>query len=144
MTRISSDPGYRFAIAMFDVNNLKGINDKYGHEAGDEYILGSSRLICSFFKHSPVYRVGGDEFIAVLEEEDYTNLNENLSAFRSRLESIWNTETIPEKRISVASGIAKYDPSVHRNVEDVYKDADAEMYENKKAMKKKNHLGKIR
>ena len=62
-----------FAIAMFDVNNLKLINDSKGHDAGDSYLIRACRLICDVFKHSPVYRMGGDEFVAFLTGDDYEN-----------------------------------------------------------------------
>jgi GGDEF domain-containing protein len=54
---------------MFDLNDLKHINDRYGHERGDEYIVNCCRLICQVFKHSPVFRIGGDEFVALLRGE---------------------------------------------------------------------------
>lgn len=47
-----------FAMAVFDLNNLKMINDTYGHEAGDKYLINGCRLICKHFKSSPVYRIG--------------------------------------------------------------------------------------
>ncbi len=49
-----------------DSNNLKQINDTRGHATGDEYIRASARLLCDIFVHSPVFRVGGDEFIVFL------------------------------------------------------------------------------
>ena len=62
-----------FAIAMFDVNNLKLVNDNNGHDAGDEYLNRACHLICNIFKHSPVFRIGGDEFVAILTGDDYDN-----------------------------------------------------------------------
>ena len=70
-SEINSGNDVEFAIGMFDVNNLKLINDSKGHEAGDEYLIRSCRLICNVFKRSPVYRVGGDEFIVILRGDDY-------------------------------------------------------------------------
>ena len=60
-----------FAICECDLNNLKQINDTYGHEAGDLYIKRCCKVICSFFKYSPVFRIGGDEFVVLLQNEDY-------------------------------------------------------------------------
>ena len=53
-------------LAVFDINNLKMINDNLGHELGDEYIKNCCKLICTVFKHSPVFRIGGDEFVAIV------------------------------------------------------------------------------
>ena len=61
------------AIGVFDCNNLKLINDQYGHDKGNQYLLASSQLICTVFQHSPVFRIGGDEFTAVLLGEDFQN-----------------------------------------------------------------------
>ena len=45
----------------------QGINDRYGHERGDEYIVNCCRLICRVFKRSSIFRIGGDEFVALLK-----------------------------------------------------------------------------
>ena len=55
-----------FAIAFCDVNGLKTVNDTLGHAAGDELIRSAAMEICNVFDHSPVYRYGGDEFVAIL------------------------------------------------------------------------------
>lgn len=142
--RIKNDPSYRFAVAMFDVNNLKVINDDLGHEAGDEYLYNSSRVICNIFKHSPVYRIGGDEFVAILEDVDYNNREELMKEFASELEHIRVTEQSPMRRVSIAGGMAVFDPVKHTDYDDVCREADADMYENKKRIKAKYNLGKIR
>ena len=51
---------------MGDVNGLKHVNDTLGHKAGDAYIRAASAMICEIFKHSPVYRIGGDEFAVLM------------------------------------------------------------------------------
>ena len=63
----------QFGIVMFDLNNLKMINDKFGHEAGDSYIVKNCKMICTTFKHSPIVRIGGDEFVAILTGKDLLN-----------------------------------------------------------------------
>jgi diguanylate cyclase (GGDEF)-like protein len=62
----ADDPGLAFAIGVFDCDNLKVINDEYGHEKGDIYLKTASDAICSVFQHSPVFRIGGDEFVVVI------------------------------------------------------------------------------
>ena len=69
------------AICMFDCDNLKYINDRFGHKMGDEYLKTASRLICGIFQHSPVFRVGGDEFISVLQNQDFENRDELIRRF---------------------------------------------------------------
>ena len=63
-----------FGIAMVDLNFLKVINDNYGHDCGNEAIKLLSSTICNVFVHSPVFRIGGDEFAIVLRNNDYDNI----------------------------------------------------------------------
>ena len=133
---INSDPATRFAIAMFDVNSLKLINDSFGHEEGDAYLLRACRFICNIFKHSPVYRVGGDEFVAVLSGEDYENRESLKKLFNDRLSSYSDSLPLPSDYVSVACGISAFDPDSDLAVSDVTKRADDAMYKDKAEKKK--------
>lgn len=133
--QINTDPDIGFAIVMFDVNSLKLINDSGGHEAGDVYLLRACRLICNVFKHSSVYRVGGDEFIAVLTGEDFDNRETLCQTFNELLSPYSNTLPLPPEYVSVAFGIAVFDPETDSCVADVAKRADEEMYRDKAAKK---------
>jgi len=127
--------GVKFAAVMFDLNDLKKINDEYGHGAGDIYIKNSSELICHTFKHSPVFRVGGDEFVAILRNSDYEERHELLEKFRSGVQKM-QADDIPElNRVSVASGMADYDEIENDDIDTLFKKADERMYENKHLMK---------
>ena len=134
-SEINTDSNIRFAIAMFDVNNLKLVNDSRGHEAGDMYLVNACRLICNVFKHSPIYRVGGDEFIAVLSGEDYNNYENLFNELNSLMNPYSNTLPLPEDYISIACGVSEYNPQVDMSVQDVMKRADELMYKNKAKMK---------
>lgn len=95
--RLDENPAAaEFAIGMFDCNNLKKINDKYGHEKGDIYLKTACGLICRVFQHSPVFRVGGDEFAVILRNEDYRNrealagkLEQDMAAICSSAKNRW-------------------------------------------------------
>ncbi len=132
---VNSESDTEFAIAMFDVNNLKLINDTGGHDAGDDYLKRCCHLICRIFKHSPVYRVGGDEFLAVLCDEDYDGREELRAELISCMSPYSDRLPLPDDYVSIASGIAVYDPQADQNVSDVLKRADEEMYENKTFIK---------
>ena len=127
-----------FAIVVFDVNNLKRINDNLGHEAGDEYIMNSCRLICRTFKKSAVYRIGGDEFVAVLQNEDFVNKEKLLEKMKKKMDELQKSDVSECEKVSVASGISIYDSQEDEDVADVVNRADALMYENKAFMKKNN------
>ncbi|MBE5845745.1 MAG: GGDEF domain-containing protein [Butyrivibrio sp.] len=130
---------YIFGIGMIDLNFLKKINDTYGHSKGDAAIKRLSGIVCTVFAHSPVFRIGGDEFAVVLRGQDYENRDqlkdlfiEMTSGYEDKSDTVYLD---PWDQISAAIGIASYDKTIDRTVEDVFKRADNAMYEMKKAMK---------
>lgn len=118
------------AVVVFDLNGLKQINDTKGHDTGDKYIISACRLICKIFQHSPVFRVGGDEFVAILQDEDYNDREKLLLEFNRRMEEHQKTN-----QVIVAAGMANYIPSRDHSFERVFKRADREMYRRKDALK---------
>ena len=124
-----------FGIILFDVNNLKKINDELGHYAGDEYIKNACKLICIAFKNSPVYRIGGDEFVVLLEGKAFDLRDEQMQSFIDEMSSVMNNENIsPEERVSVAYGMSIF-KGAPETIDDCIKRADETMYETKKKMK---------
>ena len=119
-----------FAIAVCDVNGLKVINDTLGHKAGDEYILSASKMVCDIFQHSPVYRVGGDEFVVVLTGRDYLTRKELLKELHNR-----SVKNIGTKDVVVSGGLADYNPEDDASFHDVFERADIRMYEEKQLLK---------
>lgn len=125
-----------FGIVMVDLNSLKMINDTYGHECGNQAIRKLSGLICDVFVHSPVFRIGGDEFAVILRNKDFVRVEELTKEFSGRLEDLKNDGTLEKwERISAALGYALFDPKIDHYADDVFKRADTNMYENKKFMK---------
>jgi len=120
-----------YGVVVFDLNGLKTINDTLGHEAGDEYIKSACRLICVQFEHSPVFRVGGDEFVAILKGSDYEHREELEDSFRKTID-----ENQRNGLVVVSSGMAIYQPGTDDNYNDVFKRADQLMYERKQALKR--------
>ncbi len=127
-----------FGIAIVDLNDLKKTNDLYGHDCGDVSLKQLSLVTCTTFEHSPVFRIGGDEFAIVLRNEDYQHIEELVDTFESKIRVLQNTdpsELKPWERISAAIGYALYDAELDANVSAVFRRADEQMYENKKQMK---------
>ncbi|MBO4429027.1 MAG: diguanylate cyclase [Clostridia bacterium] len=125
-----------FGLAMIDLNFLKFTNDTYGHESGNEAIVDLSAVICEVFAHSPVYRIGGDEFVVVLKGSDLENVDALAERFNSIVEKRYADASLePWRRISAAIGYAVFDPTSDVYVADVFKRADHAMYDRKKAMK---------
>jgi len=133
------ESGEAYGIVVFDVNNLKTINDKYGHVKGDLYIQRSCALICDVFSHSPVFRYGGDEFVAVLKGRHVDSADVLIDLYEKEMARLDAEATEPWERMSVAKGVAFYDPesmsAEEGAVDAVFKRADALMYEDKKRMK---------
>lgn len=126
----------KFGIAMIDLNYLKKTNDTYGHEAGDAALVSLTRLVCTVFAHSPVFRIGGDEFAVILRSSDLEHIEQLVKEFNRRLEMIARDSSLkPWEKISAALGYAIYDGHKDSCVDDVFKRADSNMYEKKKAMK---------
>ena len=126
------------AVVMMDVNLLKYINDVYGHDAGDKYLRGCCKIICETFKHSPVFRIGGDEFVAVLQNSDFTNRAELLDQLNEAFEKAFGQKNHDAwEHYSVAAGLSECDPQ-EASLEPALRRADKAMYEVKHAFQMKH------
>ena len=123
-----------FALVECDLNGLKTVNDSFGHDIGDIYLVNSCRTICSVFRHSPVYRVGGDEFVVVLEDRDLENRDKLMEILKKEIDESAGKGDPIHGKVSLAAGMAVYDPETDKTVGDVLKRADTYMYNNKKVM----------
>ena len=132
-----ADGKARFGIIMTDLNNLKYINDNYGHERGNDYIRGACHEICVVFDHSPVFRVGGDEFVVLLENRDYNDRESLVVELREKFKKMSNDESRrPWERYSAAIGVAIYDSGTDKSMNEVLDRADWMMYDDKFKSKK--------
>ena len=119
-----------FAIVVCDVNGLKKVNDTLGHKAGDELIRKACRMVCEIFDHSPVYRVGGDEFTVFLTGRDYEYRRWLMEELHDR-----SFEHISTKDVIVSGGMAEFIPGKDTQIGDVFKRADEAMYAEKAILK---------
>ena len=123
-----------FGVVVFDLNQLKETNDTCGHDVGDKLIATAAKVISDVFKRSPVFRIGGDEFLAVLQNKDL----ENCEKLFVQLDLECANTRIEEKReipIVIARGFAMFDSDKDLHFNDVFKRADNAMYENKRQTK---------
>ena len=123
-----------FAITILDVNDLKLVNDTQGHKAGDQYLRDACRVICTTFKRSPVFRVGGDEFCVISQGDDYTRIDELIEQMNAH-----NAEAIENGGVVIAVGMARFDQD--ERVAPVYERADERMYVNKSSLKERKRRG---
>jgi diguanylate cyclase (GGDEF)-like protein len=119
-------------IFMADMNNMKEINDTYGHQIGDEAIILCSQCLIKVFGRS-VYRIGGDEYLCIKYNLTQDDINNQLLAF---YEECNKTNEDIEYKIILSVGYASYDPTFDMTIHDTIKRADNMMYEVKEMMKK--------
>lgn len=130
------DGDAEFCIVMVDVNFLKRVNDTYGHERGNEYLINACKLVCSVFGTEHVYRIGGDEFVVIVTGDKVSLCRYFVKQFQMEMSRKNSNELLePWEKVSAAVGVAIYQPGVDLNADAVFKRADAQMYENKLAMK---------
>ena len=124
-----------FGVIVLDVNNLKEANDSHGHDAGNKLIVTAARIISTTFKRSPVFRIGGDEFVVILQNNDLNALEELIVKFDSECANTFVKTDSAEIAVSIAKGFARYDSGRDSQFADVFNRADDAMYENKRGMK---------
>ncbi|MBR3498994.1 MAG: GGDEF domain-containing protein [Selenomonadaceae bacterium] len=125
-----------FAIIMIDVNFLKRVNDTYGHEYGNTYLINAGKLAASVFGADKVYRIGGDEFVVALSGKELAGCEKLVAELRGLIEKLQADENLqPWEKVSAAVGVAYFDERFDETAEDVFKRADKDMYKNKLAMK---------
>ena len=120
-----------FAVIVCDINNMKEVNDRYGHKEGDACIRRMCAKICKTYSHSPVFRYGGDEFVVIIQGDDYQNRFELLDVINKLPEDI-STIKVGD---TFSVGMAEYDKSKHFSLLTVFELADKAMYERKQYMK---------
>lgn len=126
----------KFGILIADLNDLKKTNDTYGHDKGDISIITLSQIICETFAHSPVFRIGGDEFAVIIRNDDYTNVDALIDEVSEKFDAIRNDPSLePWQQISASLGYALYNPKKDEYIDSVFRRADHIMYDYKKKMK---------
>lgn len=117
---------------MMDINNLKAVNDRHGHQAGDELIEDAAECIQSTFREAGhCYRLGGDEFLVILDGASREQVESFLDELEDRIVEMNRTREIP---IEVAWGYARAEDE-DASSEQLFREADERMYQKKQSMK---------
>lgn len=125
-----------FAIVMTDLNYLKRINDTFGHDRGNAYIIKMYAMLHEIFPESDIFRIGGDEFVIIVQDDLCKQIDDRIKLFKAKMKAQTDNSTLdPWERVSAAVGVAYYNPFYHDNANEVFKSADEKMYEDKKAMR---------
>lgn len=120
-----------FAVIVFDVNGLKTINDHFGHELGDKIISEAAGAIKEVFGAEHAYRIGGDEFIVVLERAAEEKIEQSFREFDAVIERINVEEKTREATLAVSKGASIYKRDEDQEYREVFRRADEEMYRDK-------------
>ncbi len=124
-----------FGVLVADINNLKQTNDRYGHDVGNELIVHTAKILTDTFKSSTVFRIGGDEFAVLLKGGDYDNYRTLLVKLDDACSEDYITVCENRIPVSLARGVAIFNPEIDCVYEDVFAKADHAMYLNKEESK---------
>ena len=128
-SQIQAGGAVKLGVVVCDINGLKHVNDTQGHAAGDQLIKDACAMICEYITHGAVFRIGGDEFVVLLQDKGYDTMHEVIAELNSRIE-----QKIKEGGVVVSIGYDVLTPE-DCQVRDVFERADKKMYERKKELK---------
>lgn len=105
-TLLKGDGDMDFYVAMLDIDDFKQINDNYGHQFGDEVLVG----MCRFFRRNlnnncSIYRYGGEEFIIIIKDKTKKEVLDKCEGYRKSIESMIWSENIT---VTVSIGVANF------------------------------------
>lgn len=118
-------------IAFIDVDNMKAINDNFGHCSGDKLLFSLGSVITSSIRKDDfVFRFGGDEFVIVFPNADKEQATKIIRRIQESISAINQKEKLPFY-ISISYGISEYNGNTKIKINEFIKNADIAMYQNK-------------
>ncbi len=124
------------SICFIDINGLKEVNDNLGHDAGDELIKAAVDVITNSIRSTDfVVRLGGDEFLIIFPKTDERTAEDIWDRIKNTLKHI-NEESKKPYLISLSHGITEFKPETKSYLDDLIKEADEKMYNEKREIKK--------
>lgn len=119
-----------FSVAFFDLNGLESINAHYGFEAGDVLMYNSGKILKNVFGKENVFRVAGDEFIAIMKNTNQAQMGLLFEQFDEEIKK-FNDSDKSEHILGIAKGYTTYTPEAHENYRHVFIEARKNMKHNK-------------
>ena len=124
-------------ICYIDLNDLKKVNDTFGHKLGDEYIVNTARIVSAGLRKSDVLcRLGGDEFMAVFSDTSIDKAEDILQRILGLIND-FNLQSGKPFKISISYGFSEFGEPWNKNVRELLEEADRRMYEAKKKYKER-------
>ena len=131
--KLIADKTASFAVAVFDMNGLKNVNDNFGHECGDLSLIAIAECLKKIFGKEQIYRIGGDEFIALIPHSEAKDIEAAFVKLDGELDRYNKSGRQYDFELSVSKGFAVYDPAEDGDFKTVFERADLAMYDDKKA-----------
>ena len=127
--------GERMVLFFADIDDLKTINDTFGHVAGDRALTDAARIFVETFRDSDIIaRMGGDEFAVIMGNAPDSGIEAVRNRLEKRLEK-YNSRRDGSFRLAVSVGLTVFDPAKPVTVDELIRQADARMYEQKQQKK---------
>lgn len=134
-----SKEGKGFILCFVDIDDLKYVNDRFGHAEGDQYIMCISGILSDFSPDVKVSRIGGDEFMILAEGFDYDSAKKRMEELRDKL-SEYNDKDDVSIYHSMSYGIVEVEKGSELLPRDILSLADERMYEYKRVLKLKRRM----
>lgn len=120
-----------FIVIVFDINGLKNVNDNLGHEYGDMLITDAAGIMKNVFSTEHVFRIGGDEFIVVIENKTQKDITDYFEKFDKKLVRFNENNKRYRNALEISKGGVPYDSKQDTSYKDVFRRADDMMYKDK-------------
>ena len=120
-----------FCAVVLDIDNLKTVNDRFGHACGDRIIRGAAQVIADVFGAERTFRIGGDEFLAIPLNMSEEEANAEWEKLQNGVDAFNSSPDHPAAQLAMSMGAAAYRPGVDSCFQEVFVRADEVMYENK-------------
>ncbi|HAF62446.1 MAG TPA: hypothetical protein DCK95_08980 [Anaerolineaceae bacterium] len=135
LTRLSQAQVFPISIIIGDLDNLKRVNDTYGHNAGDALICKTASLFIESFRSEDIIaRLGGDEFAVIIPHLEESVVQKILARLRKKIDEYNTTQENPGMRINISLGTATAESNFE--TEELFKLADQRMYQEKNGKRK--------
>lgn len=126
-----------FSLYIMDMNNLKQMNDTYGHKKGDEMLIDAANIMREVWQEDSIYRIGGDEFAVVLDNSVASQYEDHIKIFDKAIDRFNQSNDKYDIELQIAIGLAVYNKGRDESFVDVFRRADNQMYEDKHKKKQK-------
>lgn len=120
-----------YAVVVMDINNLKITNDQFGHEVGNELIIATAECIAECFEDCSAFRMGGDEFVAIIEGTLFDDRDKIFNCFIDKSNSRFILVSSGKIKLQVAVGMSEFVYGKNNSYIETFRLADKAMYENK-------------